>query len=93
MLILNHHINEEGEGEPSDKEEIIAEHYDKKLLLWFIPREWVSECLYGREVHWKAAYVLDKIHSTAGFPRFCALWISTKSILDTSTSFFVAVCN
>jgi hypothetical protein len=30
MIVLNHYINEEGEGEPSDKEEIIAEKYDKK---------------------------------------------------------------
>jgi hypothetical protein len=30
MVVLNHYINEEGEGEPSDREEILVENYDKK---------------------------------------------------------------
>lgn len=28
VMLLNHHINQEGEGEPEDKEEIIAENYE-----------------------------------------------------------------
>ena len=30
VLMVNHYLTESGEGEPSEKEEIIAEHYDKK---------------------------------------------------------------